>query len=256
MLSFYSSQAGAIVRWLDLPGRGDPVVFIHGLGCASTYDYPRVATDPALAGRRMILVDLPGFGYSDKPESFGYRIGDQAGVVVELLDRLGLERCYLYGHSMGGSVAIEAAERLAGRVRALLVAEPNLYPGGGMYSRRIAEQTEERFIARGYADMLSADASPWAGCLQNSAPWAVWRGATSLVKGVNPSWFSRFIHLSCPKALIYGEYSLPAQEATDSEAAGIPLLVIPQAGHSMAWENPSALARTLADFYSAMEAEA
>lgn len=31
MLSFYSSQAGAIVRWLDLPGRGDPVVFIHGL---------------------------------------------------------------------------------------------------------------------------------------------------------------------------------------------------------------------------------
>lgn len=129
MLSFYSSQAGAIVRWLDLPGRGDPVVFIHGLGCASTYDYPRVAADPALAGRRMILVDLPGFGYSDKPESFGYRIGDQAGVVVELLDRLGLERCYLYGHSMGGSVAIEAAERLAGRVRALLVAEPNLYPG-------------------------------------------------------------------------------------------------------------------------------
>ena len=177
-------------------------------------------------------------------------------MVVELLDRLGLERCYLYGHSMGGSVAIEAAERLAGRVRALLVAEPNLYPGGGMYSRRIAEQTEERFIARGYADMLSADASPWAGCLQNSAPWAVWRGATSLVKGINPSWFSRFIHLSCPKALIYGEYSLPAREATDSEAAGIPLLVIPQAGHSMAWENPSALARTLADFYSAMEAEA
>ena len=34
MLGFYSSQAGAIVRWLDLPGRGDPVVFIHGLGCA------------------------------------------------------------------------------------------------------------------------------------------------------------------------------------------------------------------------------
>ena len=96
------------MRWLDLPGRGDPVVFIHGLGCASTYDYPRVAADPALAGRRMIRVDLPGFGYSDKPESFGYRIGDQAGVVVELLDRLGLERCYLYGHSMGGSVAIEA----------------------------------------------------------------------------------------------------------------------------------------------------
>ena len=82
-------------------------------------------------------------------------------------------------------------------------------------------------------------------------------GTSALLWAPSPGmWFSRFIHLSCPKALIYGEYSLPAQEATDSEAAGIPLLVIPQAGHSMAWENPSALARTLADFYSAMEAEA
>ena len=255
MNSFYSSQAGGNVRWLDLPGRGEPIIFIHGLGCASTYDYPRVAADPALAGRRTSLVDLPGYGYSDKPPSFGYRIGDQAGVIVELLDCLGLTRCYLYGHSMGGSVAIEAAERLAERVLGLLVAEPNLYPGGGMYSRRIAEQTEERFIARGYAEMLSAETSPWAGCLQNSAPWAVWRGASSLVKGANPSWFTRFIHLSCPKALIYGEHSLPAQEATDTVAAGIPLLAIPLAGHSMAWENPSALARTLDNFYASIEAE-
>ena len=256
MNGFYSPHAGATVRWLDLPGYGEPIVFIHGLGCASSYDYPRVAADPALAGRRMILVDLPGFGYSDKPESFSYRIADQAAVVVELVDRLSLERCYLFGHSMGGSVAIEAAGRLAGRVRALLVAEPNLYPGGGMYSRCIAGQTEERFIARGYAEMLSAETSPWAGCLQNSAPWAVWRGAASLVKGVNPSWFARFVNLSCPRALIYGAFSLPAREATESEAAGIPLLVIPQAGHSMAWENPPALARTLADFYAGIEAEA
>lgn len=112
MNGFYSPQAGATVRWLDLPGYGEPIVFIHGLGCASSYDYPRVAADPALAGRRMILVDLPGFGYSDKPESFSYRIADQAAVVVELVDRLALERCYLFGHSMGGSVAIEAAGRL------------------------------------------------------------------------------------------------------------------------------------------------
>lgn len=256
MNGFHSSHAGATVRWLDLPGDGDPVVFIHGLGCASSYDYPRVAADPALAGRRMILVDLPGYGYSDKPASFGYRIGDQAAVVIELLDRLGLARCYLYGHSMGGSIAIEAAERLAGRVLALLVAEPNLYSGGGMYSRRIAEQAEDHFIARGYDDMLSAETSPWAGCLQNSAPWAVWRAACSLVKGTTPTWFSRFIKLSCPKALIYGQRSLPAREATEVEAVGIPLLVIPDAGHSMAWENPAALARTMADFYASIEADA
>ena len=42
MNSFYSQQAGCTVRWHDLPGTGDPVVFIHGLGCAASYEYPRV----------------------------------------------------------------------------------------------------------------------------------------------------------------------------------------------------------------------
>lgn len=192
MNGFFSSLAGATVRWLDLPGGGDPIVFIHGLGCASSYDYPRVATDPALSGRRVVLIDLPGYGYSDKPAEFGYSTTEQARVVVELLDHLQLSRCYLYGHSMGGSIAIEAAERLGERVLALLVAEPNLYAGGGVYSRTIAAQAEAEFVAAGYGEMLAAESSPRAGCLQNSAPWAVWRGADSLVCGVTPSWFTLF----------------------------------------------------------------
>ncbi|WP_241721564.1 alpha/beta fold hydrolase [Raoultella sp. HC6] len=246
MNGFFSSLAGATVRWLDLPGGGDPIVFIHGLGCASSYDYPRVAADPALSGRRVVLIDLPGYGYSDKPPEFGYSTTEQARVVVELLDHLQLSRCYLYGHSMGGSIAIEAAERLGERLLALLVAEPNLYAGGGVYSRAIAAQSEAEFVAAGYGEMLAAESSPWAGCLQNSASWAVWRGATSLVCGVTPSWFTLFCQLSCPKTLIYGELSLPAQEAEDAVAQGITLRVVPDAGHSMAWENPAALAAAIA----------
>ncbi|RCI96569.1 alpha/beta hydrolase, partial [Klebsiella pneumoniae] len=37
MNGFYSSVAGATLRWHDFPGDGLPVVFIHGLGCASSY---------------------------------------------------------------------------------------------------------------------------------------------------------------------------------------------------------------------------
>lgn len=256
MNGFFSSLAGATVRWLDLPGRGVPVVFIHGLGCASSYDYPRVVTDPAFHGRRALLIDLPGYGYSDKPAQYSYSTSQQALVVVELLEHLQLSRCYLYGHSMGGSIAIEVAECPGDRILALLVAEPNLYAGGGMYSRAVATQPEAEFVASGYAGMLAAETSPWAGCLQNSAPWAVWRGASSLVAGVAPSWFSRFQQLTCRKALIYGELSLPAQEANDVQAEGIALLTVPDAGHSMAWENPAALADRIASFCSRVEAEA
>ena len=109
MNSFYSQQAGCTVRWHDLPGTGDPVVFIHGLGCASSYEYPRVVHDPLFGARRAILIDLPGSGYSDKPEHYSYKTTDQAYVVAELIDHLKLDAFWLYGHSMGGSIAIETA---------------------------------------------------------------------------------------------------------------------------------------------------
>lgn len=170
MNGFYSSVAGATLRWHDFPGDGLPVVFIHGLGCASSYDYPRIASDPALRERRKILIDLPGFGYSDKPRVFSYNIHEQALVLEQFLSHLRLQRFALFGHSMGGSIAIEAAGLLGERVTTLLVSEPNLFAGGGEYSRRIAAQSETAFVADGYARLLAEERSPWAGCLQNSAP--------------------------------------------------------------------------------------
>lgn len=126
---FLLQHAGCTVRWHDLPGTGDPVVFIHGLGCASSYEYPRVVRDPQFGGCRTILIDLPGSGYSDKPEHYSYKTTDQARVVAELMDHLKLDAFWLYGHSMGGSIAIEAAGLLASRVKGLMVSEPNFMPG-------------------------------------------------------------------------------------------------------------------------------
>ena len=210
MNGFYSSVAGATLRWHDFPGDGLPVVFIHGLGCASSYDYPRIASDPALRERRKILIDLPGFGYSDKPRAFSYNIHEQALVLEQFLSHLRLQRFALFGHSMGGSIAIEAAGLLGERVTTLLVSEPNLFAGGGEYSRRIAAQSETAFVADGYARLLAEERSPWAGCLQNSAPWAVWRAASSLIRGSDTPWFTQLCQLRCQKMLIVGERSRSA----------------------------------------------
>ena len=246
MNSFYSQQAGCTVRWHDLPGSGDPVVFIHGLGCASSYEYPRVVRDPLFGARRAILIDLPGSGYSDKPEHYSYKTTDQAHVVAELIDHLKLDAFWLYGHSMGGSIAIETAGLLASRVKGLMVSEPNFHAGGGMFSRSIAAQTEQQFLSQGYDDMLSAEKTAWAGCLKSNAPYAVWRGASSLVAGVEPEWEAQFLSLPCPVMLIFGELSLPDDDVDNLKQKGVEVKIIPAAGHSMSWENPSALAQTLA----------
>jgi len=245
MQSLFSLTAGAHVRWHDLPGKGIPAVFIHGLGCASSYEYPRIVADPAFGGRRAILIDLPGYGFSDKPRDYDYTIAHQADVVIEVINALMLPYCHIYGHSMGGSIAIEVAARLGERIGKVVVSEPNFHSGGGEYSRIIVEKPEAEFVSHVYDQILENHTSPWKGSAQNAAPWAMWRGAKSLIDGASPSWMETFLNLSCSRALIFGEHSLPDDDFQYVSQNDIPVAVVPLAGHSMSWENPSALAEML-----------
>jgi len=87
-------------------GHGEPLVCLHGLGGTKASFLTTIA---ALAPeRRVIAVDLPGFGDSAKPLGGRYDAPWFADAVIGLLDRLGLERADLVGNSMGGRVAIEA----------------------------------------------------------------------------------------------------------------------------------------------------
>jgi pimeloyl-ACP methyl ester carboxylesterase len=250
MFSLHSEIAGATVRWHDFPGNGIPVVFIHGLGCASSYEYPRIVTDPAFGERRAILIDLPGSGFSDKPNDYDYTTTQQAAVVVEILDSLGIQRCCVYGHSMGGSIAIEVAEQMGDRVSVLAVSEPNFHHGGGVYSRQVVAEPEAHFVTEVFGRIRDKETTPWRGCLQNTAPHAMWREAKSLVEGVSPSWMTRFMHLGCQRALLFGTFSLPDGDVAAVANAGVPLHIIPKAGHSMSWENPSALAAALGNIFA------
>lgn len=78
--------------------------------------------------------------------------------------------------------------------------------------------------------------------------WAVWRGATSLVEGVKPDWEHLFLSLRCPVMLVFGERSLPDDDFNRLQQNGVAVKIIPDAGHSMSRENPSALAQALSGF--------
>ncbi len=163
----------------------------------------------------------------------------------QFLSHLRLQRFALFGHSMGGSIAIEAAGLLGERVTTLLVSEPNLFAGGGEYSRRIAAQSESAFVADGYARLLAEERSPWAGCLQNSAPGRL-AGRQQPDMRQRHAPFTQLCQLCCQKMLIVGERSLPYADSDLVQAQGIPVGIVPHAGHSMAWENPQGLAQLIA----------
>jgi pimeloyl-ACP methyl ester carboxylesterase len=105
-------------------GTGPPAIAIHGLGATKA---SFLATVAALAPRfRVIAIDLPGFGDSDKPVGAPYDARYFATSVVQLLDALGLERAHLIGNSLGGRVALEAALRDPERVDRMALLAPSL----------------------------------------------------------------------------------------------------------------------------------
>ena len=239
-----------MLAYREIPGGGAPLVFIHGLGCVSTMEYAGVAERPALAGRRMFLADLLGAGASAAPAGFAYTVEAHAECVAAWIGSLGLEDVDLFGHSAGGAVSIVAA-RLCPRVRRLVVAEPNLDPGGGVFSLRIAQYTEDEFADRGHKCLVRASRIEgnlrWAETLETCWPRAVHRLAVSLVRGSEPSWRAQLLSLRIPRTVVAGERSLPDPAAESLAAAGLPLRIVPAAGHSMAWENPRGLAETIRD---------
>ncbi|MCV5831062.1 alpha/beta hydrolase, partial [Escherichia coli] len=78
------------------------VILIHGY-TASVYVWKTVAPMLADAGLRVFAIDLPGFGYSDKPKDFDYSIASQARIVERFMDRLSIGRPVVVGSSYGGA---------------------------------------------------------------------------------------------------------------------------------------------------------
>ena len=105
-------------------GNGPPVLAIHGLGATKGSFLPTVA---ALSDRfRVVAVDLPGFGDSDKPIGAAYDPRFFASACVDLLDALRLERVHLIGNSLGGRIALELALRQPNRIERLALLAPSL----------------------------------------------------------------------------------------------------------------------------------
>lgn len=105
-------------------GAGEPLLLIHGLGATQGSFLPTIA---ALAPSfRTIALDLPGFGDSYKSLRAPYHAAYFAGVILDVLDALGLERAHLIGNNLGGRVAIEVGLRHPERVGRLALLAPSL----------------------------------------------------------------------------------------------------------------------------------
>ncbi len=102
------------------------VVLTHGILLDSRMNR-RLATDLANRGLRVVLLDLPGHGKSEKPRhASAHRMDSYARHVIALLDELGVDQAAVGGVSLGANVALQVAAMAPDRVRALVLEMPVL----------------------------------------------------------------------------------------------------------------------------------
>lgn len=98
----------AEIRLTDSGGDGIPLVLLHGSGANRTvFEYQ--FQSPLAERHRLIAMDLPGHGASSdaRDPATGYALPGLAHCVSRTLEALGVERCVVFGWSLGGHVAIE-----------------------------------------------------------------------------------------------------------------------------------------------------
>ena len=121
----------------ETAGAGPPVLFMHGY--TSTIALWRDQVPVFSPHYRLICMDLRGHGESEGTGMDGYHLAALAGDALAVLDREGVERSVIVGHSMGGMVAQELLARHGHRVGAAVFSSTTCKAPAREYFQPIVE---------------------------------------------------------------------------------------------------------------------
>jgi pimeloyl-ACP methyl ester carboxylesterase len=117
----YVTVDGMQLAYVDSGGEGPVLLLVHGL--SSSLSFWELQVQSLATDYRVIALDLPGYGASDRPDA-PYTPPWFAEVAVHFLDELGLQQVTWVGHSMGGQIGLHAALMYPERLQRLVLAAP------------------------------------------------------------------------------------------------------------------------------------
>jgi pimeloyl-ACP methyl ester carboxylesterase len=229
-------------------GTGPPLLLLHGWGATKELMMPVALR---LTGYRIVTPDLPGFGATAMPPQ-AWGVDEYAAWVLDLLDRLGIDRAHIVGHSNGGRIAIALAVAHPERVHRLVLTDSaGIRPRHGL-----------RYHGRVHAFKLMRAASRWhwlpAPTRDSARRRAAQRGSddyraasgslrASMVRLVNEDLRPRLARLTPSTLLIWGDrdQETPLRDARVMERL-IPdagLVVFEGCGHFAYAEQPDRFCR-------------
>ncbi len=253
-------------------GKGPALVFLHGfMGSLTTWRDHLPAFESAY---RVITVDLLGHGRSDSPaDPERYRMEQCCDDLAVLFHKLGLDRLFLVGYSMGGRVAMSFAAAHPEQVSALVLesASPGLADPGERAARVVSDEVLAKQIDQeGLARFVSTwEAMPLFASQGNLPPAVRLRlraerlandpgGLANSLRGLGtglqaPLW-DRLPELAVSTLLIVGELDSKFRQIAQDVATKMPhaqLATVSSAGHTVHLEQGAAFDKLIQSFLAA-----
>jgi len=243
---------------------GVPVLLLHGVTDSWRSFAPLLPhLPPAL---RVCAVTQRGHAGASRPRA-GYRIADLTADAAAVLDALGLDDAVVVGHSMGSVVAQRLALDHPERVRGLVLLNsfsalarnagvrelwdgavaPLRDPIDARFVRAFQAGTVTRPIAADFLDLVVGESL--------AVPARIWR---ALFAGfLRTDFFDQLGAIAAPTLILAGGRDaicpVSDQQALAAAIPGARLTVVPEAGHSLHWEDPAYVAAALAAFLAAAD---
>lgn len=251
-------RSGVTIRYADSPGAGPAVLFIHGAG-ADHVTFEAQASAVAECGRRVVLLDLRGQGQS-RPNTAQLSAELFVEDVLALIETLGLVDSVLVGHSLGGNIAQALVRRNPDRFSGMVVlgstwnygpltAAERFFlrlaaPGLGLLPARQLPELLAKSSA--VTDEAKADAKRAFSQLSKREFLNVWRATVEFV-APEPSWRTP-IPLLLIRGAKDGTGNIASAMPAWASAEGVAETVVPNAGHMVTQDAPTATTNAILDF--------
>jgi len=209
------------------------IVYLHGIKFPQN-TFCAFLEDARLADKSAVVIQMIGFGDSEKPPAFSYDLNDQADVIINILRTLSLTDAIFVGHSMGGMVATLILKKAPQLVTRLISLEGNLVAPDCGESARVSKLSFNDF-KKSYSGGKQA---PDFAYYQSAKSIVKWASSGELLK--------TFTGDGCPKLLVLGEKSPFYSRAPKSPS--VTTRVIPEATHFMLVERPTETVDAVVDF--------
>ena len=126
--TFFNTAKARLRGFSSIERKKWPLVLLHGNGSMIEDFQSSGLIDLAAKKYRVIAVDRPGFGHSDRPRSTIWTPEAQADLIAAALKKISVQRAIVLGHSWGTLVALALAVKYPQEVEALVLASGYYYP--------------------------------------------------------------------------------------------------------------------------------